>query len=190
MSPNLTPVYDLTDLDFVDEKGNKDPVQAQRVDPFQPADHPARRMSFARQSIRRDAGRGARSIADRALWRARRLDDRRRTRFATRFVVGPIVAQTILQRALYVRTQFHVQAVLGILPARSHGYRHDHRRQSRPVRLPRSHRRDRGGRQRPADRHRRGTCRRRFDAGAQSVDRRDVVPAQPSGATPARSTRR
>ena len=32
--PNLTPIYDLTDLDFVDEKGNKDPVQAARLDPF------------------------------------------------------------------------------------------------------------------------------------------------------------
>ena len=26
-SPNLTPIYNLTDLDFVDETGNKDPVQ-------------------------------------------------------------------------------------------------------------------------------------------------------------------
>ena len=32
--PNLTPIYDLTDLDFVDEKGNKDPLQAARLDPF------------------------------------------------------------------------------------------------------------------------------------------------------------
>ena len=33
-TPNLTPVYDLTDTDFVDEKGNKDPVQVERVDVF------------------------------------------------------------------------------------------------------------------------------------------------------------
>jgi len=33
-TPNLTPVYDLADADFVDEKGNKDPVQVARVDPY------------------------------------------------------------------------------------------------------------------------------------------------------------
>ena len=32
--PNLTPAYALTDLDYVDEKGNKDPVQVERVDVF------------------------------------------------------------------------------------------------------------------------------------------------------------
>ena len=33
-TPNLTPVYALTDLDFIDEKGNKDPVQVERADVF------------------------------------------------------------------------------------------------------------------------------------------------------------
>jgi hypothetical protein len=33
-TPNLTPAYGLTDLDFVDEKGKKDPVQVERADVF------------------------------------------------------------------------------------------------------------------------------------------------------------
>ena len=33
-TPNLAPVYALTDLDFIDEKGNKDPVQVERADVF------------------------------------------------------------------------------------------------------------------------------------------------------------
>jgi len=33
-TPNLTPAYALSDTDFVDEKGNKDPVQVERVDVF------------------------------------------------------------------------------------------------------------------------------------------------------------
>src|SRR6185437_9691295 len=33
-TPNLTPAYDLSDVDFIDEKGNKDPVQVERVDVF------------------------------------------------------------------------------------------------------------------------------------------------------------
>ena len=54
--------------------------------------------------------------------------------------VGPIVAQTILQRQLYVRAHYvPVQAVVGILPARSDGIVDDQRRQSRiapsPVRI-------------------------------------------------------
>ena len=33
-APNLNAVYNLTDSDFVDEQGNKDPVQCSRTDPF------------------------------------------------------------------------------------------------------------------------------------------------------------
>ena len=33
-TPDLTPTYALSDVDFVDEKGNKDPVQVERVDVF------------------------------------------------------------------------------------------------------------------------------------------------------------
>ena len=46
-APNLTPVYALTDLDFIDEKGNKDPVQVAARRPLLAADDPAHRVSLA-----------------------------------------------------------------------------------------------------------------------------------------------
>ena len=83
--------------------------------------------------------------------------------------VAPIVAQTILQRQLYVRAQLRVQAVVGILPARSDGHRDDQRRQSRACRLPGAHRRDRRRREGLAGGHGGGIDGRRLDAGALSV---------------------
>ena len=81
--PNMTPVYNLTDLDFVDEKGNKDPVQVSRPIP-----------SACRRSSASNACRAPINTARRPSRRAinRRLNftafasarRSRRTRFATR----------------------------------------------------------------------------------------------------------
>ena len=82
-TPNLTPVYDLTDLDFIDEKGNKDPVQVERVDVFslptiQRIEVSSRSNQYAATPVE------ARDQAhDRAFRSTRRADDLRRTRFAT-----------------------------------------------------------------------------------------------------------
>ena len=130
-APDLTPIYDLTDLDFVDEKGNKDPVQASRVDPFTlPTIQRVECLSRANQ-YGVNAGRGARPVADRTLRPARRLDDpgprnlRRDQHRADRRADDPATP------ALRARA-FHLQAVVGILPARSDGHRDDQRRQPRP----------------------------------------------------------
>ena len=84
------------------------------------------------------------------------------------FVMGPAIAQTILQRAALCPNQVHLQAVLGILPARSHGHRHDHGREPGAVELSGSDRRDRGGRQGPAVIHLRGVGDGRLEPGLQS----------------------
>ena len=80
---------------------------------LQPADHPAPRVPVAQQPIRRDAGRGARSIADRAFRARGSARPFRRTRSATRSSSGRSSRRRILQRGLYVRTQLHVQACPG-----------------------------------------------------------------------------
>ena len=82
-TPNLTPAYALTDLDFVDEKGQQGPGPGRARRRFFAADHPAgrgfepRQPIFARRRSRRATRRRSRSSA--------RASDRRsrRTRFAT-----------------------------------------------------------------------------------------------------------
>ncbi len=153
--PNLTPIYNLTDLDFVDEKGNKDPVQASRVDPFSLPTIQRVECLSRTNALRLDSGRGARSEPDRALRPARRLDDpgpRNLRRNRHRPDRRADHSATPALRA----SAFCVQAVLGVRPSRSDGHRDDHRRQSRPRRLSRAHRRRRRGRQGPAHRHGRG----------------------------------
>ena len=74
-TPNLTPVYDLTDSDFIDEKGNKDPVQVERVDVFSlPTIQRVEVLSRSNQYSAR-SGRGARSKPDRDFRPARRVDN-------------------------------------------------------------------------------------------------------------------
>ena len=104
-APNLTPVYALTDIDFIDEKGNKDPVQVERADIFSLPTIQRVEILSREQSIQRDACRGARPVADRDFRSARRRDDPAHE-ICDEIVMGPLVAQTILQRELYVRTKF------------------------------------------------------------------------------------
>jgi Putative phage tail protein len=104
-APNLTPVYALTDFDFIDEKGNKDPVQVERADVFslptiQRIECLSRGNQYSATPVEaRDQGQievfGPRvgSVIE-----AHEICDELR--------IGPLVAQTILQRELYVRTKF------------------------------------------------------------------------------------
>ncbi len=103
--PNLTPIYNLTDSDFVDEKGNKDPVQASRVDPFslptiQRVECLSRTNAYASTPVE------ARDQSQIELYGPRVGSTIQGHEICDEIVIGPIVAQTILQRQLYVRAHF------------------------------------------------------------------------------------
>ena len=104
-TPNLTPVYNLTDLDFIDEKGNKDPVQVERVDIFslptiQRIEVSSRSNQYASTPVE------ARDQAMIELFGPRVGPTISAPEICDEFVMGPLIAQTILQRELYVRTKF------------------------------------------------------------------------------------
>jgi hypothetical protein len=103
--PNLTPVYALTDLDFVDEKGNKDPVQAQRVDPFSLATI-QRIECLSRDNQYATTPVEARDQSQIELFGMRVGSTIQAHEICDEVVIGPVVAQTILQRQLYVRTRY------------------------------------------------------------------------------------
>ena len=189
--PNLTPAYELTDDNYVDEKGNKDPVQVERVDVFSLPTIQRIEVSSRDNQYALDAGRGAGSEPDRNLRPTRRLDHLRRTRSATRFVIGPARrADDPAARALRP-DEVHLQTELGILPARSDGHRHPHRREPGLVELSGAHHLDRGGRQGAARLHLRGAGDRRLDAGLLSRTPRPRARSSRTGAfRRSRSTRR
>ncbi len=103
--PDLTPIYNLTDLDFVDEKGAKDPVQAARVDPFSLA------TILRVECLSRTNQYGATPVEARdqsqiELYGPRVGATIQGHEICDEINIGPIVAQTILQRQLYVRAGF------------------------------------------------------------------------------------
>ena len=103
--PNLTPIYNLTDLDFVDEKGDKDPVQAARVDPFslptiQRVECLSRANEYGAVPVE------ARDQSQIELYGPRVGATIQGHEICDEINVGPVVAQTILQRQLYVRAHF------------------------------------------------------------------------------------
>ena len=104
-APNLTPVYALTDLDFVDEKGNKDPVQVERADVFslptiQRLEVSSRGNQYASMPVE------ARDQAQIEIFGPRVGSSIQGHEICDELRVGPLVAQTILQRELYVRAKF------------------------------------------------------------------------------------
>ena len=104
-APNLTPVYALTDLDFVDPKGDKDPVQASRADPYSLPT--VQRI----QCLSRDNQYGSTPVEARDQSQIETFGLRVGSNIQAHEIcdeigVGSVVAQTILQRALYVRTKF------------------------------------------------------------------------------------
>jgi hypothetical protein len=103
--PNLTPIYSLTDADFIDEKGNKDPVQVERVDVFslptiQRIQVSARDNEYAAIPVE------ARDQSQIEIFGPRVGSTIEAQEICDEFIIGPLVAQTILQRELYVRTKF------------------------------------------------------------------------------------
>jgi hypothetical protein len=104
-TPNLTPVYALTDLDFVDEKGNKDPVQVERADIFSLPT--IQRIEVSSRSNRyTSVPVEARDQSQIELFGPRVGPVIQATEVCDEFTIGPIVTQMILQRELYVRTKF------------------------------------------------------------------------------------
>jgi hypothetical protein len=104
-TPNLIPVYELTDLDFVDEKGNKDPVQVERVDVFslptiQRVEVSCRDNQYAALPVE------ARDQSQIEIFGPRVGSTIQAHEICDEFIMGPQIAQTILQRELYVRTKF------------------------------------------------------------------------------------
>ena len=104
-TPNLTPAYDLTDLDFVDEKGNKDPVQVERADVFSlPTIQRIEVLSRGNQYSATPVE--ARDQSQIEIFGPRVGATIQAHEICDEFVMGPLIAQTILQRELYVRTKF------------------------------------------------------------------------------------
>ena len=105
-APNLTPVYALTDLDFVAEQHGTDPVQAARADVFslptiQRIECSSRANQYSSTPVE------ARDQAQIEVFGARVGPAIQATEICDELRIGPLVAQTILQRQLYVRAQFH-----------------------------------------------------------------------------------
>ena len=104
-TPNLNPVYALTDLDFIDEKGNKDPVQVERADIFslptiQRVEILSRGSQYSAVPVE------ARDQSQIEIFGPRVGPTIQAHEICDEFVMGPQIAQTILQRDLYVRTKF------------------------------------------------------------------------------------
>ena len=104
-TPNLTPAYALSDTDFIDEKGNKDPVQVERVDVFslptiQRVEVLSRGNQYAATPVE------ARDQSQIEIFGPRVGSTIQAHEICDEFVMGPAIAQTILQRELYVRTKF------------------------------------------------------------------------------------
>ena len=103
--PNLRPVYELTDLDYVDEKGNRDPLQAERVDVYslptiQRITVSSRANQYASTPVE------ARDQSQIEIFGPRVGSTISAMEVCDEIVIGPLMAQAILQRELYVRTKF------------------------------------------------------------------------------------
>ncbi|WP_158812535.1 phage tail protein [Methylocapsa sp. S129] len=104
-NPDVTPIYSLADNDFVDAKSNEDPVLVSRVDPFslptiQRIEVMDRTNQYGSTPIE------ARDQSQIELYGPRVGSTVTAHEICDVSVVAPIVAQTILQRALYVRANF------------------------------------------------------------------------------------
>jgi hypothetical protein len=103
--PNLTPVYALNDRDFVDVRGDKDPVQASRADPFS-LPTVLRVECLSRNNQYGSTPVEARDQSQIELYGPRAATSVQAREICDELIVAPVVAQTLLQRQLYVRTRF------------------------------------------------------------------------------------
>ena len=104
-TPDLTPVYSLTDDDFVIAGDNKDPVQVSRVDPFslptiQRLEVSDRNNQYALLPVE------ARDQSQIEIYGPRVGSTITAHEICDIAIVAPTVAQLILQRQLYIRANF------------------------------------------------------------------------------------
>ncbi len=104
-TPNLTPIFSLTDDDYVDGGGNDDPITIERVDPYtlptvQRVEVLSRNNQYASVPVE------ARDQSQIELLGLRVGTTISAHEICDEIVVGPIVAQLILQRGLYVRANY------------------------------------------------------------------------------------
>lgn len=104
-NPNVTPIYDLADNDFLEAGKDADPVLVSRLDPFslptiQRIEISDRTNQYSSTPIE------ARDQSQIELYGPRVGSTITAHEICDPIIVAPIVAQTILQRALYVRAHF------------------------------------------------------------------------------------
>ncbi len=104
-APDLTPVYSLADNDFVDSRQNEDPVLVSRVDPFslptiQRIEVMDRNNQYGLAPVE------ARDQSQIELYGPRVGSTITAHEICDVSIVASVVAQTILQRELYIRAHF------------------------------------------------------------------------------------
>ena len=109
--PYLTPIYALNDLDFLTDGGNKDPVTCSRVDPFS-LPNILRVECLSRNNQYAGTPVEARDQSQIELYGPRVGSTITAHEICDDVVIGPIVAQAVLQRQLYVRAKFQFKLSL------------------------------------------------------------------------------
>jgi hypothetical protein len=104
-TPNLTPLYVLNDDDYVDPGGDSDPMTVERVDPYtlptiQRIEVSSRGNNYASIPVE------ARDQSQIEIFGPRVGTTISAREICDEIVVGPTVAQAILQRQLYVRATY------------------------------------------------------------------------------------
>jgi hypothetical protein len=104
-APNLTPLYVLNDDDYVDEGQDADPITVDRVDPYslptiQRIEVSSRSNNYASIPVE------ARDQSQIEIFGPRIGTSISAREICDEIVVGPTVAQAILQRQLYVRAHY------------------------------------------------------------------------------------
>jgi hypothetical protein len=102
--PNLAVVYSLTDHDYIGDN-NKDPVTCSRVDPYS-LPTIQRIECFSRNNQYAGVPVEARDQSQIEIYGPRVGTTIQAHEICDEVIIGPIVAQTILQRQLYVRATF------------------------------------------------------------------------------------
>lgn len=103
--PNVSPLYDLTDLDFIDKQDGTDPLEVQRLDPYTlPTIQRVECLSRSNQYGATPVEARDQSQVDQ--WGPFVGTTIQGHEICDEVTIGPIVAQTILQRGLYVRTKY------------------------------------------------------------------------------------
>jgi len=104
-TPNLTPIFNLDDRDFIDDGGDKDPIVVSRVDPFS-LPTVVRVECLSRSNQYGGTPVEARDQSQIELYGTRVGPTVQAHEICDEVVIGRIVAQAILQRQLYVRAHF------------------------------------------------------------------------------------